>query len=70
VEGHKITNVLLILKVCYVIFWYAGKNIMGTFLWVLEGGSTFNSKIDLPCAQDNLGVKKVMVPLKTLEKDY
>jgi hypothetical protein len=70
VEGHKITNVLLILKDCYAIFWYAGKNTMGNFLWFFEGGSTFNSKIVLPCTQDNLGVKKVLAPSKTLEKDY
>jgi hypothetical protein len=39
--GHKITNVLVILKIWEIIFCFWAKYFMGNFLGYCEGASTF-----------------------------
>jgi len=62
---HKNTNAPRILIVCDVIFWMLPKRIISEFTR-FSGGP--HPKIALRCAQDYLGVKKVLAPLKNLLK--
>jgi hypothetical protein len=53
---HKNTNVPLISLICWKTHYWQ-------FLKVFRGGITIlDPKIALRCAQDKLGVKKVLVP--------
>ncbi len=68
VPVDKNTNAPLILIVCDFIVLFAGKTYNRRLLEVFWGNLDFlDPKIACHCAQDNLGVKKVLAPQKPLE---